>query len=119
MRATIECCVTGFGERRVHSETRDEIAAQSLLTKTFLARFNEAEQVNGQTFVVHDLQIRREAGSDRRTIERAAARGEELGHDLDAVAGTSLDEGVELDALAKPLKEERCFYPCMGALHRN
>jgi hypothetical protein len=58
-------------------------------------------------------------GKDRRTIERAAARGEELGHDLDAVAGTSLDEGVEPGVLAMPLEEERWFYPCMGALHRS
>ena len=31
----------------------------------------------------------------------AAARGEALGDDLAAVTGTSLDKGVELDALAK------------------
>jgi hypothetical protein len=41
-------------------------------------------------------------GKDRRTVERAAARGEALGDDLGAVTGTSLDKGVELDALAKP-----------------
>ncbi|RTL81279.1 MAG: hypothetical protein EKK29_18190 [Hyphomicrobiales bacterium] len=46
-------------------------------------------------------------GKDRRTIERAAARGKALGDDLDAVAGTSLDKGVELDALAKMGEEER------------
>jgi hypothetical protein len=39
-------------------------------------------------------------GKDRRTVERAAARGEALGDDLGAVTGTSLDKGVELDALA-------------------
>jgi hypothetical protein len=39
--------------------------------------------------------------------------------DLEAVVGTSLDKGVELDALAKPLKEERCLDPCTGALHRS
>lgn len=38
---------------------------------------------------------------DRRTIERAAARGEALGDDLNDIAGTSLDKGVELDALSK------------------
>src|SRR5208283_533106 len=32
---------------------------------------------------------------------RASARGEALGDDLGQVAGTSLDKGVELDALAK------------------
>ena len=40
-------------------------------------------------------------GKDKRSIERAAARGEVLGDDLAAVTGTSLDKGVELDALAK------------------
>ncbi len=46
-------------------------------------------------------------GRDERTIRRAAARGEALGADLDAVTGTSLDKGVELDALAKMAPEER------------
>lgn len=40
-------------------------------------------------------------GTDKRTIERAAARGEGLADDLNDIAGTSLDKGVELDALAK------------------
>ncbi|CAN2533045.1 hypothetical+protein [Methylocapsa aurea] len=40
-------------------------------------------------------------GKDERTIRRAAARGEALGADLKSIAGTSLDKGVELDALAK------------------
>ena len=39
-------------------------------------------------------------GKDERTVRRAAARGEAPGDDLAAVAGTSLDKGVELDALA-------------------
>jgi hypothetical protein len=38
-------------------------------------------------------------GKDKRSIERAHARGEALGDDLAAVTGTSLDKGVELDAL--------------------
>jgi ParB family transcriptional regulator, chromosome partitioning protein len=38
-------------------------------------------------------------GRDHRTVELAAARGEALGDDLGAVTGTSLDKGVELDAL--------------------
>ena len=46
-------------------------------------------------------------GKDKRTIERAAARGAALGDDLQAIAGTSLDKGVELDALAKMRPEER------------
>lgn len=38
-------------------------------------------------------------GKDERTVRRAVARGEALGDDLGAVTGTSLDKGVELDAL--------------------
>jgi ParB family transcriptional regulator, chromosome partitioning protein len=41
------------------------------------------------------------AGKSRRSVEIAAARGEALGDDLSAIAGTSIDKGVELDALAK------------------
>jgi hypothetical protein len=36
-----------------------------------------------------------------RSVEIAATRGVALGDDLGAVTGTSLDKGVELDALAK------------------
>ena len=48
-------------------------------------------------------------GKSRRSVEIAAARGEALGDDLGAqpVTGTSLDKGVELDALAKMPKDER------------
>jgi len=45
-------------------------------------------------------------GKSRRSVEIAATRGEALGDDLDAVAGTSLDKGVELDALARMTKGE-------------
>jgi hypothetical protein len=47
------------------------------------------------------------AGVDKRTIQRATARASALGDDLNDVAGTSLDKGVELDALAKLSTEER------------
>ena len=46
-------------------------------------------------------------GKDERTIRRAAARGEALGDDLGAVTGTSLEKGVELDALAKTNRVKR------------
>ena len=46
-------------------------------------------------------------GKDERTIRRAAARGAALGEDLAAITGTSLDKGVELDALAKMKPEDR------------
>ena len=46
-------------------------------------------------------------GKDKRSIERAAARGAALGDDLSDIAGTSLDKGVELDALAKTSEQDR------------
>ena len=46
-------------------------------------------------------------GKHRSTIDRAAARAVALGDDLAAVEGTSLDKGVELDALAKMPASER------------
>lgn len=47
-------------------------------------------------------------GGTDRTVRRAAARGEKLGADLlDRIAGTSLDKGAELDALAALPTEQR------------
>jgi len=40
-------------------------------------------------------------GTSKRQINRDLARAEALGSDLESVRGTSLDKGVELDALAK------------------
>lgn len=39
-------------------------------------------------------------GRAERTIRQDSARGEALGEDLNRIAGTSLDKGVEIDALA-------------------
>lgn len=46
-------------------------------------------------------------GRDERTVRRDAARGEALGETLKDIAGTSLDKGVELDALAKLDPDQR------------
>jgi hypothetical protein len=46
-------------------------------------------------------------GRDKRTVQRDAARGEVLGEALKDIAGTSLDKGVELDALAKLPADQR------------
>ncbi|MCD9821161.1 ParB N-terminal domain-containing protein [Bradyrhizobium japonicum] len=46
-------------------------------------------------------------GRSKRAVAQDAARGEALRDDLDRVAGTSLDKGTELDALAKMSAEER------------
>lgn len=47
-------------------------------------------------------------GKAERTIQRAAKRGKEIGAEiLSKIAGTSLDKGVELDALASLTPEKR------------
>lgn len=46
-------------------------------------------------------------GRSKRSVQIDAARGEALGEDLEDIAGTSLDKGVELDALAKLPETER------------
>lgn len=47
------------------------------------------------------------AGMTKRAINEHLARAEALGDDLDEVAGTSLDKGVELDALKDMDPEDR------------
>jgi len=46
-------------------------------------------------------------GRSERAVQRDAARGEALGADLNRIAGTSLDKGVEMDALAKMKPDSR------------
>lgn len=49
-------------------------------------------------------------GENKRDINRHLARADALGDDLSAVAGTSLDKGVELDALkALPIEERQAL----------
>ena len=69
----------------LHPETRAEANASA-----------ERKTSDNLSFVSATAQT---VGKDKRTVERAAARGEALGDDLAAVAGTSLDKGIELDAL--------------------
>lgn len=47
------------------------------------------------------------SGDNVRSVQRHIARAEALGDDLPRVAGTSLDKGVELDALAKLPEADR------------
>ncbi|NNM75062.1 hypothetical protein [Enterovirga aerilata] len=46
-------------------------------------------------------------GRSERSIQRDAERGEKLGDTLQRIAGTSLDKGVEIDALAALPPQER------------
>ena len=56
-------------------------------------------------------------GESKSQINRYIARAEALGDDINRVVGTSLDKGVELDALAKMPKPER--KEIWEALHPN
>lgn len=47
------------------------------------------------------------SGESKRSINQHLARAEAIGDDLERVTGTSLDKGVELDALAKLPEPER------------
>ncbi len=47
------------------------------------------------------------SGESKRDVNRHLARAEAIGGDLERVTGTSLDKGVELDALAKLPETER------------
>ncbi len=47
------------------------------------------------------------SGESKRDVNRHLARAEAIGEDLERVTGTSLDKGVELDALAKLPELER------------
>lgn len=47
------------------------------------------------------------SGQSERNVRRDASRAKQLGDELPRIAGTSLDKGAELDALAKMPKEQR------------
>lgn len=66
--------------------------------------YSPNKDCNLQSFVSATAEA---TGKDKSTVSRAAARGAALGDDLKAVEGTSLDKGVELDALAKKPADER------------
>lgn len=81
----------------LHPETKQHVAG------------GKARQDSASDKLSFAAQTSRATGRDKRTVERDAARGEALGDDLKRVANTSLDKGVEIDALAKldkPAREE-------------
>ena len=80
----------------IHPETRAGVAGAETKHRGANDKLSFAENTAAQT------------GVDRRTIERDAARGESLGDTVLAdVRGTSLDQGVELDALKDMPEAER------------
>lgn len=58
-------------------------------------------------------------GRAERTIRQDAARGEALGEALKDIAGTSLDKGVELDALAQMDPQDREEIVSRAVRHRS
>ena len=85
----------------LHPETKAGVAGAS-------ARWNGTDANENSAFASATSDA---IGKSRRSVEIAAARGEALGDDLGAVTGTSLDKGVELDALAKLPKDEGSSAP--------
>lgn len=69
------------------------------------ARSHHYRQNGGNASFAKDTAIK--SGKPLRSIERDITRGRKLGPDLDRVAGTSLDKGAELDALAALSPESR------------
>lgn len=70
----------------------------------------EALQSSGKTFPTKEgfsSQTAKATGETKRNVNLQIARAEALGPDIKLVAGTSLDKGVELDALAKMTPEQR------------
>lgn len=85
----------------LHPETKAGAAQAIGMNKTL--GNNVADNLSA-TFTAATSQA---TGKDERTIRRAARRGEKLGDDLKEIEGTSLDKGVEIDALAKMDEQER------------
>ena len=84
----------------LHPETKQHVAGAHGANKAM----GNASENSALAFTASTADA---TGKSRRSVEIAAARGEALGDDLGAVTGTSLDKGVELDALAKMPKDER------------
>jgi len=59
------------------------------------------KKVNAKSALSFAEDTARKTGRSRRSVEVDVARAVALGDDLDRIAGTSLDQGAELDALAK------------------
>ena len=71
---------------------------------TCLSDGRKAGPQHAKTFAAD---TREKTGEDDRRTREHLARAEALGPDIHAVVGTSLDKGVELDALVKMKPEER------------
>ncbi len=79
----------------IHPQTKQPVAGAHAANKLL------GRDANDKMSLAFKAATAESVGKDKRTIERDVARGEILGHDLADLAGTSLDKGVELDALVK------------------
>ena len=65
------------------------------------------KKAKGAEFASFAKATAKATGQSKRTVAQDAKRAKELGELLNKINGTSLDKGVEMDALAKLPKEER------------
>ena len=63
--------------------------------------------LTGRGNIAFSADTEKATGESKRRLQEHLARAEALGPDIHAVVGTSLDKGVELDALVKMKPEER------------
>ena len=85
------------------AEERDETEVGQVVPPQFAGQLGGARPQT-KSFAADTAAL---TGEDKRTINRHLARAEALGDDLDKVTGTSLDKGVELDALKAMTPEQR------------
>jgi len=82
----------------LHPETRQGANNQHTAASRQIGELQPAR------FTVNAAQA---TGKSERSVQRDAERGEALGENLNRITGTSLDKGVELDALIKMPQTER------------
>ena len=87
----------------LHPTPRAETEVRQAVAPQFAGQLGGARPQQ-KAFAASTAEI---TGENVRTIQRHIARAEALGDDLPRVHGTSLDKGVELDALAKLPEPER------------
>lgn len=87
-----------------HPETAAQVAGAVGLNR----QLGRGRQIgDGENVVRFTAATARATGRSERAVQRDATRGEALGADAARVVGTSLDSGVELDALARMPQEQR------------
>lgn len=105
-------------ERALFTKRRKEIyLALYPETRKGVAQANGSNKAQGKGHVSEISAFTSDTATktnvSRRTVEMEAARGDALSDDIQAIVGTSLDSGVELDALAK-LEHRLNFEPMLS-----